>query len=180
VILKSTIQTFVLAAVLPLVVAGCSMFRSNSGWEQAAESRPLEIPPDLQTPPNTGDLIVPESSGNAARSASTATGIDGLHVNDSVESTWQRVGLALERGAVGEIANRDEAAHTYALNVTTKRVTGDEGGFFKRLITRKKTTIIKGQVNVGVSSDGTGSRVSVSGDAASVKRISALLRERLG
>lgn len=106
--------------------------------------------------------------------------MDGLSVADSVDSTWERVGKALERASdLGSIASRDQASHTYSLTVTSKR-THDEGGFFKRLFTRKKVETVTETVNVGVSADGNGSRVSVSGAAAAVQRVTALLRERLG
>lgn len=181
---NTAIRIALLVALAPLALSGCSLFKSKSAWDQAAETRPLEVPPDLEAPLTRNELVVPEGGSSrataaAGRAGSGPTGIDGLHVKDGVDSAWQRVGTALERANVGAIASRDEAGHTYTLSVETKR-TRDEGGFFKRLFTRKKVETIKEQVNIGISSDGDGSRVSVSGPSAAVQRVVALLRERLG
>lgn len=177
---KSAIRTVLLVALIPLALGGCNLFKSRSEWDKAVEARPLEIPPDLDAPPARTDLVVPEGSARATAAAQRgATGIDGLHVNDTVDSTWARVGMALERASIGAISARDEAGRTYSLTVTSKR-TRDEGGFIKRLFTRKKVETITEQVNIGVSPDGNGSRVSVSGASASVQKVVAALRERLG
>lgn len=169
-----------IVALIPLL-GGCSLFKSRSEWDKAAEARPLEIPPDLQAPTSRGELVVPQAGRPAtAARAGGATGIDGLNVADTVDSTWQRVGKALDRASdLGSVSARDESAHTYSLTVTTKR-TRDEGGFIKRLFTRKKVETVTESVNIGVSADGNGSRVSVSGGASAVQRVVALLRERLG
>lgn len=177
---KSALRIALLVALIPLL-GGCSLFKSKSGWDTAAEARPLEIPPDLEAPPSRGELVVPAAgTPRAAARGSGPTGIDGLNVADTVDSTWQRVGTALERADnLGTITARDENAHTYSLSVTTKR-TRDEGGFLKRLFTRKKIETVTETVNIGVSADGGGSRVSVSGGASAVQRVVAVLRERLG
>jgi uncharacterized lipoprotein len=175
---KSAIRIALLVALIPLL-GGCSLFKSRSEWDKAAEARPLEIPPDLEAPPSRGELIVPQAGSSRPVAGRGATGVDGLTVADSVDSTWERVGLALERASdLGSIAARDQSSHTYSLTVTSKR-TRDEGGFFKRLFTRKKVETVTETVNVGVSADGSGSRVSISGAAAAVQRVTALLRERL-
>jgi uncharacterized lipoprotein len=177
---KSAIRTVLLVALIPLVLSGCNLFKSRSEWDKAVEARPLEIPPDLEAPPTRSELVVPEGSARAtAAHGRGATGIDGLHVADTVDSTWTRVGMALERAQLGSIGARDEAGRTYSLTVTSKR-TRDEGGFIKRLFTRKKVETITEQVNIGVSPDGSGSRVSVSGAAGAVQKVVAALRERLG
>ena len=185
---KSAIRFVVLAAVAPLALGACSWFKPKSDWDKAAEARPLEVPPDLETPPRSNDMVVPgESTGAAAATAATprpaarrTTGIDGLHVADGVDSTWSRIGLALERADVGQVASKDEAGRTYELTLTTTREAKEQGGWIKRLFTRKKMETVTERVNIGVSADGEGSRVSVSGDAAAVQRVVALLRERLG
>ncbi|MBL8299060.1 MAG: hypothetical protein JNN30_12045 [Rhodanobacteraceae bacterium] len=177
---KSAIRIVLFTALIPLL-SGCSLFKSKSEWDKAAEARPLEIPPDLEAPPSRGELVVPAAgTPRASARAGGSTGIDGLNVADTVDSTWRRVGTALERaGDLGAVAARDPDAHTYSLSVTTKRVR-DEGGFLKRLFTRKKVETVTETVNIGVSADGGGSRVSVSGGAAAVQRVVAVLRERLG
>lgn len=179
---KSAIRMALFVALVPLVLGGCSLFKSRSEWDKAVEARPLEVPPDLEAPPSRGELVVPQAGSSRAATARAggATGIDGLNVADTVDSTWQRVGMALERATdIGSISARDPGAHTYSLSVTSQR-TRDEGGFLKRLFTRKKVETITETVNIGVSTDGSGSRVSVSGAKLSVQRVVALLRDRLG
>lgn len=183
---KSAIRFVLLAAAAPLALGACSWFKPKSDWDQAVETRPLEVPPDLETPARSTELVVPEAGGGSAtaaaprRATGAPTGIDGLHVADSVESTWQRIGLAIERAQIGQVTGKDETGHTYELTTTTTREKADQGGWIKRLFTRKKMETVTERVNVGVSADGEGSRVSVSGDAAAVRRVVALLRERLG
>ncbi len=180
----------VLAVCIPTALAGCSLFRAHSDWDKAASTRPLEIPPDLDTPPSTGALVVPDATGSTGQAPvgmppgsagdAAAVGVDGLHVEDSVDGTWQRVGLALERAGVGTVEARDQAAHTYSVAVNSTRTTEKRGGWFKRLFSRAKTETVRGQVNVGVTEDGSGSRVSVSGERSAVEKVIAVLRDRLG
>lgn len=181
----SLIRVVMLVAVAPLALGGCSLFRTESAWDKAAEARPLEVPPDLDTPSTSGALVVPGAGTASADSARTpaarsSTGIDGLHVEDTVSSTWARVGTALERAALGSIDARDEGSHTYALNMTVTHSSDEGKGWFKRLVTREKKTTTTKQVSIGVSEDGKGSRVSVSGDRDAVQKVVAVLRERLG
>ena len=180
-------RVVMLAAIAPLALGGCSLFRTESAWDQAAEARPLEIPPDLDTPSTSGALVVPgggagpsEAARPTAARSSGGTGIDGLHVEDAVSSTWSRVGTALERAAIGSIDARDESSHTYTLSMTVTHSSDEGRGWFKRLVTREKKTTTTKQVSLGVSPDGNGSRVSVIGDRDAVQKVIALLRERLG
>jgi uncharacterized lipoprotein len=169
-------------ALAPLALGACSLLRTESAWDKAAESRPLEVPPDLDAPTTSGALVVPSTSGSGAAHATSraSTGIDGLHVEDTVASTWTRVGTALERADVGSVDTRDEASHTYSLGLTVTRSSDEGRGWLKRMVTREKKVSTTKQVNIGVSADGSGSRVSVSGDRDAVQKVIAVLRERLG
>ncbi|HWU52421.1 MAG TPA: hypothetical protein VN153_06345, partial [Tahibacter sp.] len=60
---KSAIRIALLVALIPLL-GGCSLFKSRSEWDKAAEARPLEIPPDLEAPPSRGELIVPQAGSS--------------------------------------------------------------------------------------------------------------------
>ncbi len=137
----STLGWSILALLCASTLGGCSWFHhSNTDYyNKAAESRPLEVPPDLDAPVSSNELVVPAATtpgpATAAPPASTlppaasvpaaapsaATNAvlagDGLHVADSPAHTWQRVGLALERAQVGTISARDESARTYTVEV---------------------------------------------------------------
>ncbi len=176
------IRVLLFIALAPLALGACSLFKTESAWDKAVESRPLEVPPDLDAPSTSSALVVPSANGSTAqRGESRAnTGIDGLHVEDSVGSTWSRVGTALERANLGTVDNRDESAHTYTLGLTVTRSSDEGKGWFKRMVSREKKTTTTKTVNIGVSPDGAGSRVSVSGDRDAVQKVIAVLRERLG
>lgn len=208
---RRNIFALLAAIVSASLLGGCGFLhrhfeRKNDEYTRAVESRPLEVPPDLDSPNSAGALTVPPASARPATPVQdvpagdmgatapppvviAAPGAllsgDGLAVADAVASTWSRVGLALERSGAASIVGRDEAGHTYA--VETTGTTTSKPGWFKRAITFGRagnTTTARVQLTVRVVADGAGSRVSVEGanDEASRDAARALLqtlRERL-
>lgn len=204
---------FALPAALAVasLLGGCGFMHrhldhKDVDYRKAAQERPLEVPPDLDTPSSSGALVVPtiapapaRSGASAASSAATPTALppsgsiapgvqlggDGLRIADSVESAWTRVGLALERSGAATIVERDEAGRAYSVETTGQ--TTQEAGWFKRAITlghagNKITAKVK--LTVRVSADGSGSKVAVEGasDEASkdaARSLLATLRQRL-
>lgn len=158
------LSTFVLAA------SGCSWFRGKSEYEYASEGRALEIPPDLDAPRVDAAMAIPPVEAAPASSApavaaarSPAIVSSGpFAVDDAVDSTWRRLGIALERTDGVEILDRAQVLSAY--NV---RFEGQE--FLVR-----------------VSRDGERSRVgAVDGDGREVSggaagKLLASLRARLG
>ena len=126
----------VLAAMI-VATSGCSWFRGKSDYENAVEARSLEVPPDLDTPrvdpamsvPVVGAASVarPAVTGSTAAPAIVASG--PFPVNDSVESTWRRLGIALERTGGVEIVERAQVQAAYNVRFDGAeflvRVTGD-------------------------------------------------------
>ena len=194
------------------LLGGCSWFHKHDDYyARARQSPPLEVPPDLDTPPTSNELVVPDS-GNAS-TAPVATGttigsappeavISGaeLHVADSADHTWQRVGLALKRGQVGTISARDPAARTYTLEVAGLRAAAvpaapGEHHWYSRILhpfgggkgspSATGSQPVSGHLTVTVSADGDGAKVDVAGpagDSASAeaaRRVLQVLRERL-
>jgi uncharacterized lipoprotein len=122
-------------------------------------------------------------------------GGDSLHVADSVGHAWTRVGIALERAQVGTISERNEAAHSYTLDVEGLKAATpapDEHHWYTRIMHPfgggsggSKTTTVSGHLTVTVSADGDGARVEVSGAAGdssaaeAARRVLGALRERL-
>ncbi|MFI4969120.1 MAG: hypothetical protein ACHP7D_02860 [Lysobacterales bacterium] len=201
-----------IAVVAGSSLTGCGFLHSHFGkkdveYRKAVQEHPLEVPPDLDTPSSSGALVVPSVSastpaaGTATASPSAAAptaapppstavagvslGGDGLQVTDSVENTWSRVGLALERSGAATILSRDEAGRAYTVETTGHTIS--KPGWFKRAITlghagNKQTA--KVQLTVHVSADGSGSKVNVegAGDEASrdaARSLLATLRQRL-
>lgn len=200
-------------------LAGCSWFHRDTAeyYKKAQETRPLEVPPDLDTPVTAKELVVPgttppaapvrttAASTPAAATSATATPTaappssitaegDALHVADSVDNVFQRVGLALERAQIGTISSRDAAARSYAFDfngsVETAEAAPTEHHWYSRILhpfggDKDKARTAKSTLRINVSEDGTGARVSVSGNAddkaapAAVQRVLQVLRERL-
>jgi uncharacterized lipoprotein len=190
------------------LLAGCGFVHrhfqhKDADYKKSAQERPLEVPPDLDTPNSSGALVVPAAGAAAtgtppaATAAGTAAtqpsavppsaapaaagvqiGGDGLRVGDSAESTWTRVGLALERSGAANIVERDEAGGTYSVETTGQ--TTQKAGWFKRAITlghADRKVAAKVRLTVRVSADGAGSKVAVEGatDEASQDAARALL-----
>ena len=215
--IRTSFRTTVSIVALATALGGCSLFHHHDNYySKAVESRPLEVPPDLELPAGTNELVVPPA-GNGAPAATPAPAAaavqspaappsspppapvgtvqteGGLHVTDSVEHTWQRVGIALERAQVGTISERDEAGHGYTLDVQGLKaasVEPQEHHWYTRILHpfgggKSSGEAVSGRLNVKVIQDGDGSRVDVQGasnDASSseaARRVLDALRERL-
>lgn len=181
----------------------------DAEYRKSTQEHPLEVPPDLDTPSTSGALIVPSVSATARTSSTPSAtlpatasdpstippsttipsgvqiGGDGLQVADSVENTWTRVGLALERSGVATLLSRDEVGRAYAVETTGQ--TTAKASWWKRAVTLglagSKVTA-KVQLTVRVSGDGAGSRVTVEGAADDASReaarsLLATLRQRM-
>jgi uncharacterized lipoprotein len=142
-------------------------------------------------PPSANIAAGASSSG----SSTTLTG-DGLHVADSPEHTWQRVGLALERAQVGTISARDESSKSYTVEVAglgePSAAAPEEHHWYTRVLhpfggggSKAKAQPVSGHLTVRVSEDKSGAKVNVEGDssdsatATAARRVLEVLRERL-
>ena len=110
------IRSLVIAAVVAAVVgtSGCSWFRKGYDlYAQSPESRPLEVPPDLNLPNTSGAMQVP-NVGPAASSAGAATNAaGGFTVGGSRDEAFTRVGEALAGIEGVAIASRAQLLGTY-------------------------------------------------------------------
>ncbi|WP_266182746.1 hypothetical protein [Dyella humicola] len=182
-------------AVSALLLSGCGMFRSHKAWEAAKQESPLEIPPGLDTPSTSAALVIPEpgannptSNGATARiGKSGGTIADGFVLNDNVDSTYGRVGQALEKGDIGEVVAHDDAAHTYTLSVVASDEPTAKKGFFSSMFNgkSKQTADAPGaaphQVQLTIGGSGEkASEVRAQGDAAAVAKVIDTLKSRLG
>lgn len=125
-IFLSTVVIFAAMASL----SGCSWFHQKSdAYSTAVEARPLEVPPDLDSPPSANELLVPPAgSGPSAPAASMGSAPPAaaapapappsheLRVADHVADTWTKIGPALDRAKIGKISSRDESVHTYVFD----------------------------------------------------------------
>ena len=179
--------------------------KQNDEYKKSVQERPLEVPPDLDKPNTTGALTIP-AAGSAAAAAPAVAGDaapatadvsaapagapaatvvapailsgDALHVADTVDSTWNRVGLALERSGAATVLARDEAGRTYDVQTTGQVVS--KPGLFKKIVTlgmAKGSTTAQVRLKLRVTAEGDGSKVAVEGatDDASKGAEQALL-----
>lgn len=115
------------AAVLAVAVLGtsaCSWFRKDAEvYRMSAESRPLEVPPDLDRP-DTSAAMTPTQSApqpvlrsqvGASAAASAPAGI-GFAVAGSRDEVYARVGAALEAIDGVTIASRAQLLGSYDVN----------------------------------------------------------------
>ena len=197
------VRTTLFAAVAATLLAGCSMFHHQDNYySKAQETKPLEVPPDLDAPPASNELTVPaagapSATSSSAASSSSASGAappqmspsgDSLHVTDSVGHAWTRVGLALERAQVGTISERNETAHSYTLDVEGLKASAPaapaEHHWYSRIMHpfgggssgSTSSTAVSGHLTVTVSADGEGARVDVSGASGDANAAEAARR----
>ena len=99
-----------LAVVLVSATAGCSWLKKRVGYNNSKQSNVLEIPPGLDTPNTNDALIVPNIDGSSAQGTAS---VETFTVNDSRESTWKRMGLALNRIDGVTVTGSSEALGSY-------------------------------------------------------------------
>jgi uncharacterized lipoprotein len=139
-------------------------------------------PADVSAAPAGAEAPVAAAPGAApaadAAAAPALLSADGLHVMDSVDSTWNRIGLAIERSGAATILARDEAQRTFDVQTTGQVV--EKPGWFKKTITlgmAKGKTTAQVKLKLRVAAEGNGSKVTVEGasDDASREAAQALL-----
>ena len=102
-------------AVSVLGATGCKWFRKGRElYAQSPESRPLEVPPDLDRPDTSGAMAVPES-GSVTRSAMPATGAqpNGFPVAGERDAVFNRVGEVLAATQGLTVVNRAQLLGTF-------------------------------------------------------------------
>jgi uncharacterized lipoprotein len=205
---RRDIQALVTVAIASCLLGGCGFVnrhfhKENDAYKTSVQEHPLEVPPDLDKPNTAGALAIPAagtpvattdaSSAPAGAAAVGSTPVatsvaepvapaimseDGLHVQDSVDSVWNRVGLAVERSGAATILSRDEAGRSYDVQTATQTVS--KPGWFKKTITlgmAKGKTTAPVRLKLRVTAEGDGSKVGVEGatDDASKAAAQALL-----
>ena len=154
-----------LLAVAVVSSSGCSWFRGKSGYENSPESRPLEIPPDLDRPTTDPTMQVPATAaapGGTVAARPAALPSQAFVVADAPESVWRRLGLALQRVEGVTVGESSQMLSVY-------NVTFEGESFLVRIAPEGEGTRI-----AAVSSSG--SEIN-SGAGA---KLLGLLRQRLG
>lgn len=125
---QPTTQTLkpLVAAVLAFAVLGtsaCSWFRKDAqAYKMSAESRPLEVPPDLDRPDTSAAMTPVQTEpqsvlrSQVGASAAAPAGIGFAVAGSSREEVYARVGAALEAIDGVTIASRAELLGSYDVN----------------------------------------------------------------
>ncbi len=104
--------------LLTTAVSGCSWFRRDSAYQQPPESRPLEVPPDLDRPNTESALggsqsVMRSSVGNAAAAAPAATPATGFSVAGQRDAVFGQVQQALAGISGVTVANSAQLLGTF-------------------------------------------------------------------
>jgi len=141
----ASLYRFATVAVLAVAVvgaSGCRWFRKGDDvYKQSAETRPLEIPPDLDRPSTDNAMAVPGGSVTASQAAaarpqqaaSTATPV-GFTIPGERDAVFARVGDALTSTTGVTVASKAQILGTYDVNFEGAdflvRVTRVEAGVY--------------------------------------------------
>jgi uncharacterized lipoprotein len=79
------------AIVLALLSSSGCRWVHGSDYTRSVESRPLEVPPDLDQPSTANAMTLPTPTGLGTGTPAPA----GFVLADTPESTWTRIGAAL-------------------------------------------------------------------------------------
>lgn len=115
----SLIRTATVAVLAAGVIAtsGCSIFRSKDNvFAQPAETRPLEVPPDLDRPGAEPAAAPSSVSRSQIGSPASAAQQLGFAVAGDRDAVYQRVGQALEATPGASINSRAELLGSYDVN----------------------------------------------------------------
>jgi len=187
-IFPSTAVIFAVMAGL----SGCSWFHQKSDvYSTAVESRPLEVPPDLDSPPNANELLVPApgpatASGVAAANAAPAApaaptlAANQLLVADNAADTWTKVGPAIDSAKIGILSSRDENQRSFILdfNAPIPKPSAESHWYtavFNHLGFGEGDPV-KAHLLVRVVDDGAASKVIVAGNGSDKSAAAASLR----
>ena len=104
-----------LLAVAVLATAGCSWFRrgDTEAYRNSPESRPLEVPPDLDQPDTSNAMALPSAGGSVMRSQVGAQQAPGFAVPGQRDAVFAKVGDALAAIPGVTIATRAQLLGTY-------------------------------------------------------------------
>lgn len=111
------------AAILVAIVSGCSMFgKKDELYTQSAESRPLEVPPDLDRPSADRAMALPGSTGSVSASgigtAGSAAAPLGFNAAGDRDAIFAKVGEVLGATVGVTVVSRAQILGTYDVDYT--------------------------------------------------------------
>ncbi|MGY4515997.1 hypothetical protein [Lysobacter sp. HA18] len=124
-----------LAVAIVATASGCSWFHHGSDklYAGSAESRPLEVPPDLDATATTPATSASATASGTQQAAASSSAL-GFTVQGTRDDVFTRVGTALGGVAGLTIANRAPLIGAYDVNYSGSnflvRVAAAEGGVY--------------------------------------------------
>jgi len=114
-------RSVVAAALVVAVVgaSGCRWFRKGDDlYAQSPESRPLEVPPDLDQPDTSGAMKMPPASGSVSRSsmpapAASTNSNTGFTVTGERDAVFEKVGEILAATTGATVVSKAQLLGTY-------------------------------------------------------------------
>ena len=115
----SRLATALAAVVLVASVSGCSMFgKKDELYTQSGETRPLEVPPDLDRPSADRAMALPSAGGSVSASGmnnaggSTAAPV-GFNASGDRDAIFAKVGEVLAATSGVTVVSRAQILGTY-------------------------------------------------------------------
>lgn len=101
-------------AVAVLGLSGCKWFKKgNPDYAMSAETRPLEVPPDLNLPNTAGALQLPPGPAPLVSQGAATASATSFHVVGSRDEVFNNLGTALAAVEGVSIASRAPLLGTY-------------------------------------------------------------------
>lgn len=101
------------ALALATGAGGCSWFKKKTDYASSQESRPLEVPPDLDQPDTSAATSLPATASAAGGGASSLRLSDTQVPGQSAADLFPKIGAALESIEGVVINGRAEAVGSY-------------------------------------------------------------------
>ena len=114
------------ALVALLSVGGCSWLKRGSGYEQSPENRPLEVPPDLDSPAVDTSMAIPDTNLASQRAGQF------VQLFDNVDTAWDRLGTELDAMDGVQVKERSKLLSVYTVQFQGQ-LCPDTGAMKRRL-----------------------------------------------
>lgn len=135
---RSSMRYLAIAVVAVAVVgtSGCRWFKKdNALYAQSPETRPLEVPPDLDRPRTDGAMALPEATTSVTRSGTAAVPADSnvsFSTTGARDAVFEQVGEVLAATDGVTVNSRSQVLGTYDVSYADSqflvRVASQQGG----------------------------------------------------
>ncbi len=127
---RMTMAVLISAALL--ASSGCHMLKRsdgsfrllprphNSDYTRSVESRPLDVPPDLDTPATDPTMQIP--GARASGDAGAAADGPAFSLQDTPAGSWERLGKALDHVDGVSVAQRSQLLNSYEVQYKGARI----------------------------------------------------------